>query len=126
MQYLPSFRASSHAACIISGVSSSAPGSLPIASTAPVAISLMKSAPPPMIALHPRPRLVRRPRLADAEFRADDGSGLGAGHRPATAGNGDIAAGHEHPRPFDLAGRDRVAQRDVGQARDRRRHREPS
>ena len=78
MQYLPSALASSQAAFIISGVSSSAPGSLPTASTAPVAISLMKSAPPPIIALTRARASSGVARFADAEFRADDGAGLGA------------------------------------------------
>ncbi len=53
---------------------------------------------------NPRPRLDGGARLADAEFGADDGALGRAGDRAAAAGNGDIAAGDDHPRTFDLPG----------------------
>ena len=42
-------------------------------------------------------------------------SGASASIAPPPPGRGDIAAGDEHPRPFDLAGIDCVAQCDIGQ-----------
>jgi hypothetical protein len=61
-------------------------------------------------------RLGRIVHLAHAERLGNGNVGRERVDLAAAARGGDVAAGDEHPRPFDLAGIDRVTQRDVREA----------
>ena len=108
---LPRPRRGSRLRCI-----RTAPGSVPAVSTAPVAITLMKSAPWSSSSF----TCWRTSRLVVGDAAAElvgHHRALGQpGDFAAAAGDGDVGAGDEHARPGHVAGVDRVAQGDVGEA----------
>src|SRR6266508_3066170 len=110
---VPYSAASSTAARISSSLNSGAPGAVPRVSTAPVAMTLMKSA--------PRWRISRTTRrISSTEFATPNRSSRGTSRSGATGGMspppleiGDERSGALHPRPDDIARVDRVAEGDV-------------
>ena len=108
--------ASSTAARISASLYSDSPGSVPAVSTAPVAITLMKSAPPSSRSLHLLPHLALGVGDAAAELVGHHRALGQPGDLAAAAGDGDVGAGHEHARPGHVAGVDRIAQGDIGEA----------
>ena len=111
----PYSAASSTAARICSSVNSGAPGLVPSAMTAPVAMTLIRSAPPWSTRRTALRHLVDGVDDADPQLARDDRVDVGrhAGDVAATTGAGDVGAGDLHPRTLDPAGVDRVAQGDV-------------
>ena len=116
---VPLASASSTAARISSSVSSGSPGFVPDVRTAPVAITLMKSAPASKIR-----RTFARTWSGPVETptRSSLGTGTSGGETgdvAAAAGAGHVRAGAHHPGPGDPAVLDRLAEREVDERVER-------